>query len=398
VTTNVLARVKSDVESVLKPHGRIADIELLRAIAVIFVLIEHARLNLFPWVGGEHERLYVYFGFWTGVDLFFAISGFVIARSLLPTLEAAGSNVAFFNATLAFWVRRAWRLLPSAWLWLGVIMLSVLFFNRSGAFGTFRSNFEGALAAILYVANFRIVHVFLRAPTGASFPYWSLSLEEQFYLLLPIVVFVARRWLPYLLGAAVLAQLFVQRSGVMGIGLLLNQIRSDALLLGVLIAIWSRHPTYRLFEPSGLRARRWGRVIILGGLVVLLAAAGSENLNLVTFRIGLVAILSAALVLIASYDKDYLCPDGLAKRVMLWIGSRSYALYLTHIPAYLAAREIWFRIEPPGTIFDSAYGLRFGLTAAPLLLLFADANYRFVEVPFRRRGARIAQRLAQRTS
>jgi peptidoglycan/LPS O-acetylase OafA/YrhL len=382
----------------VKPHGRIDDIEMLRAVAIIFVLIEHVRLNLFPWVGGENEHLYVYFGLWTGVDLFFAISGFVIARSLLPKLEIADGKTAFFNTTLAFWVRRAWRLLPSAWLWLGVIMLAVMFFNRSGAFGTFRANFEGALAAILYVANFRIVHIFLRAPTGASFPYWSLSLEEQFYLLLPIVVLVARRWLPYVLGAAIVAQLFVQRSGVLGIGLLLNQIRSDALLLGVLIAIWSRHPTYRLFEPTGLRSHSGARLIVCGGLVAALAAAGSENLNLVTFRIGLVAILAAVLVLIASFDKDYLSPGRMLKPIMLWIGSRSYALYLIHIPAYLAAREFWFRIEPPGTIFDSTYSVRFALTAAPLLLLLADANYRFVEVPFRRRGALIAQRLAARTS
>jgi peptidoglycan/LPS O-acetylase OafA/YrhL len=133
-------------------------------------------------------------------------------------------------------------------------------------------------------------------------------------------------------------------------------------------------------------------------LVFALAAAGSEGLNLVPFRIGLVAILSAALVLIASYDQDYLCPNGPLKQIMLWIGARSYALYLTHIPAYLAAREIWFRIEPPDTVFDSAYGLRLGLTATVLLLLFTEANYRFIEVPFRRRGARIAERLGRRVA
>jgi peptidoglycan/LPS O-acetylase OafA/YrhL len=81
---------------------------------------------------------------------------------------------------------------------------------------------------------------------------------------------------------------------------------------------------------------------------------------------------------------------------MLWVGSRSYAIYLIHIPAFFATREIWFRVKPPGTVFDAAYTWRFALTALPLLLIAAELNYRCLEVPLRRRGARIAQRIAQR--
>jgi peptidoglycan/LPS O-acetylase OafA/YrhL len=381
-------------------HGRIDDIEILRAIAVIFVLIEHCRINLFPWMGLYQSRLYVYFGFWNGVDLFFAISGFVIARSLLPTLAAARGTPGYFNATLAFWVRRAWRLLPSAWLWLTVIMVSVVFFNRSHAFGGFWPNFEGAAAAILDIANFRIVQIFGVSEPGASFPYWSLSLEEQFYILLPIVAFLSGRRLPYVLGAGVLLQFFVTRSGAgtNQLELVLNQTRSDALLLGVLIAIWSQNPTYRLFDPIALKTRPLIGAAIFGFFVFLLAAAGSARLNIVSFQIGLVALISAALVLIASFDGNYLVPNGPIKRILLWLGSRSYALYLIHIPAYYFTREIWFRVAPAGTIFTGSYTLRFVVTAIVLLVVLAELNYRFVEIPLRRRGASIAQRLAQRTA
>jgi peptidoglycan/LPS O-acetylase OafA/YrhL len=89
-------------------------------------------------------------------------------------------------------------------------------------------------------------------------------------------------------------------------------------------------------------------------------------------------------------------PPGPVKRVMLWVGSRSYALYLIHIPAFFLAREIWFRIEPPGTVLDRRFALRLALTGFGLLLVLTELNYRFVEVPLRRRGARIAQRIAQR--
>jgi peptidoglycan/LPS O-acetylase OafA/YrhL len=379
-------------------HGRIDDIEILRAVAVIFVLIEHCRINLFPWMGLYQSPLFVYFGFWNGVDLFFAISGFVIARSLLPTLAAAGSRPAYFNATLAFWVRRAWRLLPSAWLWLAAIMISVVFFNRSHAFGRFGPNIEGTVAAVLDVANFRIAQIYGVSDAGASFPYWSLSLEEQFYILLPIVAFLSGRRLPYVLGAGVLLQFFLPRTETTPIELVFNQIRSDALLLGVLIAIWSRTPTYRLFDPSALKGRPLLGMGIFGFFVFLLAAAGSLKLHLVTFQIGLVALISAVLVLLASFDRDYLIPNGALKRIMLWVGSRSYALYLIHIPAYFLTREIWFRLEPAGTIFTKAYTLRFILTAFVLMVILAEFNYRIVEIPLRRRGARIAQRLAQRTA
>src|SRR5690606_16205729 len=71
-------------------RGRILDIEVLRALAVIGVVVHHARDNLFTWTSPGLERLAVYFGGWVGVDLFFVISGFVIARSLLPQLQSAG--------------------------------------------------------------------------------------------------------------------------------------------------------------------------------------------------------------------------------------------------------------------------------------------------------------------
>jgi peptidoglycan/LPS O-acetylase OafA/YrhL len=378
-------------------HGRIDDIEILRAVAVIFVLIEHCRINLFPWMGLNQGRLFTYFGFWDGVDLFFAISGFVIARSLLPALAAADSTPGFFNAVLAFWVRRAWRLLPSAWLWLAVIMVCVVFFNQSYAFGGFWPNFEAAAAGVLDVANFRITQVFGISEPGAGFPYWSLSLEEQFYILLPIIAFLTRRWLPYVLGVGVLAQFFVTRSGnINPVELVLNQIRSDALLLGVLIAIWSRSPTYRLFDPVALKPRPLLGIAIFGFFVFLLAAAASAGLRLVSFQVGLVALISATLVLVASFDQDYLMPSSTIKRIFLWVGSRSYALYLIHIPVYCLTREIWFRVEPAGTVFNGTYTLSFILTAGALLLMLSELNYRFVEIPLRRRGARIAQGLAQR--
>ncbi|MFJ2988612.1 acyltransferase family protein [Collimonas sp. NPDC087041] len=368
-------------------NRRIADIQLLRGIAVLFVLVEHTQFNLF----GEPNRLLTYlypnFGGWTGVDLFFAISGFVIARDLVPRMARADGRQ--FSTLLSFWVRRASRLWPSAWLWLALILVATVAFNHSGAFGLLQTNLDATLAGVFNYGNFRLIAVFGRSEYGASFPYWSLSLEEQFYLLLPLAILIFRRWLPWVLIVPVIVQLCAHRH----YDLIWMGTRSDALMLGVLLAIWSQHDSYRRFEPTFLKNRLWLRWIVLAALVIALGAIGSYHFAEWRFWVGTVALISILLVFIASYDQDYLMPDNPLKKVFLWLGSRSYALYLTHIPAYLASREIWYRIEPVNTVFSKNYNGRLALTAIVLVLIFSELNYRFVETPFRARGKRLADRI-----
>ena len=374
-------------------HGRIDDIELLRAFAILFTLYEHLHINLISWYSSTLDHISKYSGLTTGVDLFFAISGFVIARSLFPQLEAAGGDTyAFFRATLSFWVRRAWRILPSAWLWLGVILVLTLVFNRAQAFYLFHTNFIGAVAAILQVANIRDAETFGRSPYGTTSPYWSLSLEEQFYLLLPVVAFLFRRRLPLVLTIAVSIGIFLPRFQ----STMLTMTRTEGLLLGVLLAIWSRHPTYRLFEPTGMKKHWFARFFVVSLLLFCLATLTPNSTPIVSIAAGLVAIVSAALVFLASYDQDYLWKKSWLKTVMMWVGSRSYAMYLIHVPAYLATREIWWRIEPPGTVFDGRFTLRYLATAAILIIVLSELNYRLVEMPLRRYGAQVAARIGQR--
>jgi peptidoglycan/LPS O-acetylase OafA/YrhL len=379
-----------------EPSGRrrIDDIEVLRAFAVGLVLVEHARINLIPWVGGVHEPLYRHFGFWSGVDLFFAISGFVIARSLLPTLPPARRTGDYFNASLAFWVRRAWRLLPSAWLWLAVILVCAAVFNRSGAFQPMRANIEGAAAAVLNLQNFRTAHIFMKAPLGAAFPYWSLSLEEQFYLVLPFLIFLARRRLPLVLVVIVAAQFFIRRHGAFS-NVLMNMTKSDAISLGVLLAIWSSRPSYARFEPRALRP--WPiRAVLPPLLLVIFSWLSSDAYGTPNFQVGLIAVLSAAFVWLASFDGDYIFPPGRLKRLLCWMGARSYAIYLIHIPAFFATREFWFRLRPEVLNPGPGHLEVLLATGLPLLFVLAELNYRFVERPLRRYGAGVAERMRDR--
>jgi hypothetical protein len=127
-------------------------------------------------------------------------------------------------------------------------------------------------------------------------------------------------------------------------------------------------------------------------LAFLFASAGPPGFLI--FWSGRIAVICGGLVLLASFDRDFVLPAGAVKSVMTWIGVRSYGLYLIHIPVFYFTREMWFRIEPPGTVFDSAG--RFIVTALVLLVAIAELNYRWIESPLRARGVDIA--LGMRTT
>jgi len=365
---------------------RIMDIELLRAVAVIGVLFHHIQGMPFPGGWPRLAALSGSFQLWWGVDLFFAISGFVIGRSLIPQLRGCDSSRQFWAATRAFWIRRAFRLLPSAWLWLLLVLLAAFFLNRSGAFGSIQANIQATLAGILQFANLRFADAFMRYEYGASFVYWTLSLEEQFYLILPLLVFVSRRYLAWVLLAVVLVQFFTWRA------VWLSVIRTDALALGVLLSIWSLRPGYWRFEPKCLRWPGLG-VVLMTALGCVMAWLATEQFNLSFYRLGIIAVLSAVLVWVASYDRDYLLPRSPLKTALTWVGSRSYGIYLIHVPVFFLLRELWFRLAPLGSSDMASHpwlALACGLS---LIGLLSELNYRLVEMPMRNRGARLVERL-----
>ena len=103
-----------------------------------------------------------------------------------------------------------------------------------------------------------------------------------------------------------------------------------------------------------------------------------------------VALVSGALVFLAAQDRGLILGAGAVRSLFIWVGARSYAIYLIHAPAFLAAREIWFRIGPQSSEIPVA------LTALALLLVGAELNWRLVERPLRAYGVRVADRFVMR--
>ena len=366
--------------------SRILDIELLRAVAIVFVMIEHVDYNLLfsphalPWVLRFGE-------FWPGVDLFFVISGFLVTRDLLRRLDTQAHWSRGWRATQNFWFRRAWRLWPTAWLWLAAVVVgSALFTDQLPFFGPFKANVQGFWAGMFFYANLRSVHV-VWDPYGASFPYWSLSLEEQFYFVLPLLMLLLGRFLPVAALVCIAVQFPLAHSRFYYF------FRSDALLWGVILAAWYGRGSYLRMEPKLLANGAIAGIVLFCGLAGLFRLAGPGNAA-PAFVIGAIAAISAVLVWIASYDRNYLCPDW-GRGLVSYVGSRSYALYVAHVPVFNCSAALAHYVFTPSFHPFTGAGDWYALAVVgPMLLASTELTYRCVEQPLRRIGARLTSRSA----
>ncbi|MET0677459.1 MAG: acyltransferase [Bradyrhizobium sp.] len=364
-------------------HAINLEIEYLRAIAVLLVVFAHADI-MFPRSG---------IGQWTGVDLFFCISGYVITRSFQDYFDEAIAEGRWWAATRAFWVRRIFRLAPSAWLWLAVMVLCSWGFNQTGWFGKLEDSLKTAGYFLLFATNFALAHGDVR--TNGFF--WSLTLEDQFYFVFPFFLFVFRRhwrWIVFL------ALIYLQSIPDRSIGTdphpgYLWVTRLDALMWGCVIYLFSRSALYWKLEPIFCRYRIVALAINFALIYCLVEIPkGSFGYYIGYKGESQIALTSAALVFLASFDRGYVLPiPRVLQSVLAWIGGRSYGIYLIHIAMMGITKEIWLRALP---WFGENPPNQHYVYAAMLLVLVplaAELNFRFVETPIRRMGVRIADRI-----
>jgi len=345
----------------------------LRALAVIGVLLYHAEV---PWAPG---------GF-LGVEMFFAISGYLITALLLG--ERLGSGTIVLRD---FWMRRARRLLPALYLLLAATAVyAVLFLPHDLV------QLRGDLvAALLYVTNwFFIFHdqsyfAFTGRPPLLQH-LWSLAVEEQFYLFWPLVfgglmkVWGNRRDRTRLLaavaGGAVASTLLMailyhpgQDPSRVYYG---TDTRAAGLLIGAALAlVWS---------PWRLTPR-----ITLGGRMLLDAAgvAGVALLCVYMWKItefdtwlyrggfALVSLTTALVVAVAAHPGADVGRRVLGVGVLRWIGIRSYGIYLWHFPIFMVTR--------PGLDQDLLSGYPLLIVRVAITFAIAEVSFRYVEQPIR---------------
>lgn len=323
----------------MRPNVKNIEIEYLRAVSICLVLVSHI-IWLSPFIYERVAPLFRYASFGVGVDLFFCISGYVVAMSYYDYFDRYRMREQFWPAARVFWLRRAYRLLPSAWLWVLVGVVCSVSFNRSGIFLDFEQNLKSAFSILSFTANITHIYGWL-APNNV---YWSLSLEEQFYVILPLFLLLITsrkaRIVALLLVIAVQFPLARDPFGDLA-GKYLASFRVDGFAWGILIFMFSRSAWYLRLKPRFLLRKPLAlttSLLLLYLLVAIPAQLATRSINM-----GLVAMIAAVLVWLASYDKGYLFGYPGLNRWMQWLGARSYAIYLIHLPVIKFTHEVVIR-------------------------------------------------------
>jgi peptidoglycan/LPS O-acetylase OafA/YrhL len=330
------------------------DIDGLRAVAVVSVVLFHLGLKYIPC------------GFF-GVDIFFVISGYLISGHIFA--EAASGRFSFTR----FYVRRAKRILPAMFVTsLLTALVGYILLFPSELVGFARS----LIAAELFASNiyfFDTLDYF--SPSAIRIPllhYWSLGVEEQFYVLFPIAAVAVMRLVPRFLKAAVVVGFVASLAAALALAhahpaltFYLLPFRAFELLIGSYIAL----PSAPL--PSSGRVASWATV---AGLCMIAASLLWPASN-APFA-GSVAVLpcvGAALAIWGGSSAQTLPSRLLGARPLVWTGRVSYSLYLVHWPVIVFGTQLMPEMD--------AYSRMAVLLVASAVL--AVLSYRFVEQPVR---------------
>lgn len=334
-----------------------SDIDGLRAIAVILVLIFHGGLSLFPS------------GF-IGVDIFFVISGYLITTIITQSLAAGTFTFS------SFYTRRLWRLQPA------IIALLVASLGLAAIF-YLPADFLDFLRSAKYVTLITSNQFFERTTTGYAVPdtaqllllhTWSLSIEWQWYLALPLGIWLLDRYLSplarrntvvaltvlFTVGALILSNTYTNKSYYFFLS------RVFEFLLGASV-VYLGADKYRLDT-------RVSGILGIASLALIVYIATLNNILLGFPDTHAVVIALATAVLLAlSADTSALSSRILSLRPLVFIGTISYSLYLWHWPIFAVGRYLNLDVYS-------------GFTAACYLLTFVVSygSYSMVEKRFRR--------------
>ncbi len=351
---------------------RIHGLDTLRALAVTLVVLHHYVLFVsdaptFGWVGQIG---------WVGVDLFFALSGYLIGNQIFAAMKSPGGF-----SLKHFYARRLLRTLPNYWVVLALYFL----------WPAFRG--DDPLLALWEYATF--IQNFALEPGSAFSHSWSLAIEEQFYLLLPAVALLGALWggslrlawtaiaLAFVMGMLVRADLWQEMAGeTHKLYFYFKWIyysslcRFDELLAGVSLALLRNH-----HPATWSRLTRHGN--LMGSLGLLACAVAfwfflddRYGFGITVFGFPLMALGFSLLIVSAVSEGSLLRGVRIpgAGPLALW----SYAIYLLHKPLCVMAAK-WMA--------EQGFGAEHPLTIAALLLLSVLSGwllYRLVETPFMR--------------
>ncbi|MFM8483231.1 MAG: acyltransferase family protein, partial [Actinomycetota bacterium] len=347
----------------------------LRGVAVIMVLVFHSGLGWLP-------------GGFLGVSIFFTLSGFLITSLLLGEIESSGRI-----GLGSFWSRRLRRLLPAS---LAAITLAVViapWLTTAVEEGRLRGD---AVAGVLYASNWRYVsanvsYEELFATVSPLLHLWSLAIEAQLYLVLPIVIMIAsstrlrRRGIGVVLAGCAVASAVGSAVFLSGDRLYYGtDARAAELLAGAVLACWWRPPDQRMAEPH-VAGRVWTRWIPLGACAaVLIIARVTTTSSDWVYSGALAGFALLSVVLVAGAVESGPLRRLLEYRGLTIVGTVSYGLYLYHWPIF-----VWMTSDRVGLDGVALFAVQLAATAA-----VSATSYLILESPVRRRRILASGRIA----
>lgn len=350
---------KTNYPSDMTPvSGFRADINGLRAWAVVIVVLYHFGVPGFD-------------GGFVGVDVFFVISGFLMTGIVVRGLEAGRFSL------MSFYVARARRIVPALWFLCAVLLVLGWFVLLAPDYKMLGTH---AVTAMTFWSNIRFTQEagYFDAASHDKWLLhtWSLSVEWQFYLVLPLVLMAVWRWYPsrHSLLAAVLAAGF----GSFLASMWLTQTDASQAFFGLHTRAWEMLVGGALFlvQSHGAQAKthrsgaRWAEA--LGFVLIAFAVFGFDTTTSWPGWRAAVPVAGAALIIWARCSTSVLTGFPLAQ----WLGDRSYSLYLWHWPVVVALTYLGLQTNP---MF-----VPLGLAVSVLL---GAGSYHWVEAWGRRRPA-----------
>lgn len=340
----------------------------VRAVAVIAIIIYHLNPQ---WLSG---------GF-LGVDTFFVISGYLITSLLLTEYHNTGKI-----KLMSFWLRRVKRLIPAVlFLVMGVIVLSLIFMPTE-----IQKVRADSIAAIFYVSNWwyimQNVDYFEQFAVQPLKHLWSLAIEEQFYLVFPIVLLSLLSFIRRLKSIRIIFLILLVISMIAMMVLYVpnenvarvyfgTDTRIQTLLMGVLLAlVW---PPFQLKAKVNRQMRTMIDTAGVVGLAILfICFKFVSETNSILYYGGFFLISTVTLLVIASsvHPSGYFAKF-LGNKVFTFIGSRSYSLYLWHYPIIVLIHHQFVQGQIPPLVY---------VVEILLMVLMAEFSYKFIEQPFRK--------------
>ena len=352
-------------------------IDSLRALAVLAVIIYHVDVNYLP-------------GGFLGVDLFFVLSGYLISSLIIKEYRKTGS-LNLYN----FYIRRARRLLPAVYFMITVGLVVMVLFNEV----LLRKSHLDAIFGYIYSSNWWYIFHKLDYfdSFGAQSPFkhlWSLAIEEQFYMIFPLLFLLVNRKKKSKDGTYKLNKNFLYVIlGLILVSLIahillfdINNIsriyfgtdtRAFSLLVGVVGAIL--YPMERLHAKVTPQQNMIYSVVSLVSIATLITVMiYTSEYNTLLYRGGFLLVAILGLIVIISSGKQHtLMSRLLSFKPVVFIGKISYSLYLWHFPVLVLTTPV-SEIGNPNIIFV--------ILRVILTFILATASYVFVETPIRKLG------------